>query len=143
MSDLAVTLQDKDDKKAYELSKIIRATSEKSSEFYPYFDEFVGLLTAKSSYVRARGFILCCAQARWDDAGKLKASFHALLTLLYDEKPTVVRQCLGALHEVVLYRPELRGEIRVAVEKIDWITYKDSMSPLIKKDIETLLKMLN
>lgn len=142
MSDIIDALQDKDDKKAYALSREIGAKSAASDEYYSYFDEFAGLLIAKSSYVRTRGFALCCAQARWDESGKLKSTLPAMLALLHDEKPTVVRQCLGALHEVVLYRPELCKEIKKEVETIELSRYKDSMSPLIKKDMDALLKMM-
>ena len=85
-------LQDRDDKKAYAFSKEIRETSSVSDAYYSYFEDFASLLTAKSSYVRSRGFLLCCAQARWDTEGKLETSLPAMVTLLYDEKPTVVRQ---------------------------------------------------
>ena len=34
---------------------------------------FFCLINAKSSYVRTRGFVLCCAQARWDTQGKLQS----------------------------------------------------------------------
>lgn len=65
-----------------------------------------------------------------------------MLALLHDEKPTVVRQYLTALHEVILYRPELHEVIKSEVEKIDVSKCKDSMSPLIKKDIDELLDMI-
>ena len=142
MSNLIDALQDKDDKKAYTLSLEIGAKSAASNEYYSYFDEFAGLITAKSSYVRTRGFALCCAQARWDETGKLKSALPVMLTLLHDEKPTVVRQCLKALHEVALYRPELCEAIKAEIEMIDLSKYKDSMSTLIKKDVDELLKMV-
>ena len=135
-------LQDRDDKKAYAFSKEIRETSAVSDAYYSYFEDFASLLTAKSSYVRSRGFALCCAQARWDTEGKLQNSLPAMVTLLYDEKPTVVRQCLAALHEVVLFRPELSGKLCEAVKKIDLTRYKNTMAPLIKKDADALLKAL-
>ena len=87
-------LQDKDDKKAYELSKEICALSKTSDEYYPYFDDFLSFITAKSSFVRVRGFILCSSQARWDNEGKLEKALPQMLTLLHDKKTTVVRQCL-------------------------------------------------
>ena len=89
--------------------------------------------------MRMRGFTLCCAQARWDTEGKLQKALPVMTALLFDEKPTVVRQCLAALHEVVLFRPELSGEISKAVQKIDLKRYKDSMAPLIRKDMDALL----
>ena len=60
-----------------------------------------------------------------------------MLKLLYDTKPTVVRQCLGALQEVVLYRPELSDKIKEKVKEIDVTKYRDSMSPLIKKEFKS------
>lgn len=136
-------LQDKDDKKAYELAKQIVAASALSDEYYPLFDGFLSMITAESSYVRTRGFSLCCAQARWDTQGKLEKSLPLMLTLLHDVKPTVVRQCLGALHEVVLYRPELCERISAEIQGIDLSGYKDSMAPLIRKDIDELKKILD
>ena len=84
--------------------------------------------------------MLCTA--KWDNDGKILGALDVMLSLLHDEKPTVVRRCLGALHQVVLYRPELWDDIRIAVETIDLSKYKYSMSPLIKKDMDELLKML-
>lgn len=143
MSHLIELLQDKDDKKAYVLSKEIGAKSAISDEYYSYFDDFVGLMFAKSSYVRTRGFTLCCAQARWDEVGKLKNALPNMLTLLHDEKPTVVRQCLSALHEVALYRPELCEDIRKEVETIDLSKDKDSLSPLIQKDMIKIINVIS
>lgn len=141
-TDIIEALKDKNDRKAYALSKEISAKSASSDEYYSCFDGFAGLLSAKSSYVRTRGFALCCAQARWDEEGKLKNAIPDMLALLHDEKPTVVRQCLAALHEVILYRLELREVIKSEAEKIDVSKYKDSMSPLIKKDMDELLNMM-
>lgn len=104
---------------------------------------FFGLLNAKSSYVRVRGFALCCAQARWDKSGKLQTALPAMLALLHGPKPIVVRQCLAALHEVVIYRPELSQAIRAELERIDVTKFKDSMAPLIKKDINELMKLID
>lgn len=136
------TLKDKDHMKAHEFAKEIGAKSTETNEYYEMFDDFAGLLSEKSSYVRTRGFCLICAQARWDIDGKLDGAYNTMSALLNDEKPTVVRQCISALHEVVLYRPELCDRISESLRNIDLSRYKDSMSPLIKKDIDELLKMI-
>lgn len=135
-------LQDKDDKKAYALAKEIGAKSAATDEYYSYFDDFSGLINAKSSYVRTRGFALCCAQARWDTQGKLQNTLPDMLKLLHDDKPTVVRQCLVALHEVALYRPELCKIIVKELQSISLSKYKDSMAPLIQKNIKELQKVV-
>lgn len=98
-----------------------------------YFEDFVSLLTAESSYVRTCAFILCCAQARWDERRKLQNALPVMVKLLYDEKLTVIRHDLSALHEVILFRPELSDEICNAVKNVDLTRYKDSIAPLIKK----------
>ena len=63
--------------------------------------------------------------------------------LLNDPKPSVVRQCLKALQEVVVFRPEMSNRIKEAISKIDVSIYKDSMSPLIIKDINELYRMID
>lgn len=141
-SQIISKLKDKDDKCAYEFAKEIGAKSAESDVYYSLFDDFIAMLGEKSSYVRTRGFCLACAQARWDSKGKFEASFDKLSLLLNDEKPTVVRQCLSALHEVVLFRPELCDRIRDAVMGIELSRYKDSMAPLIRKDAEELLQVM-
>ena len=83
------------------------------------------MIIASSSYVRIRGSSLCCAQARWDTDGKLKNALPSMLSLLHDPKPTVVRQCLGSLHEVKLYHPELSKIIDAEVQTIDLSNHKD------------------
>lgn len=142
MDDIISKLKDKDEKAAYEYSKMIGAESAESDKYLKYVHDFSDMLEDHNSYVRTRAFFLICNQARWADEGQIKEVFERMSNLLYDSKPTVVRQCLGALHEVILYRPEMADAIREAVNRIDVTKYKDSMSPLIKKDIETLLKLI-
>ena len=138
MNDIITRLRDKDDKTAYEFAKQIGIESAQSDKYLVMIPEFVKMLNDKSSYVRTRGFCLICNQARWADDGQIEAVFSEMSNLLYDDKPTVVRQCLAALHEVVLYRPEMTDKIRFAVSKIDFDKYKDSMAHLIEKDIVSM-----
>lgn len=142
MNDIITRLRDKDDKTAYEFAKQIGIESAQSDKYLVMIPEFVKMLNDKSSYVRTRGFCLICNQARWADDGQIEAVFSEMSNLLYDDKPTVVRQCLAALHEVVLYRPEMTDKIKFTVSKMDLSRYKDSMAPLIEKDKNELLKML-
>lgn len=142
MNDVIARLRDKDNKAAYEYVKYIGTESAKSDKYLELIPEFAEMLADKNSYVRTRGFGMICNQARWADAGQIEAVFDEMSALLYDDKPTVVRQCLGALHEVALYRPELADRIHQAVEKIESGRYKDSMSPLIERDIRELEKIL-
>ena len=99
--DVITGLQNKDDKKAYELFQEMAVQSAESDLYYPLFDDFVGLINHDSSYVRTRGFCMACAQSRWDEENKIKNNWDKLKTMLHDEKPIAVRQCLKALQEVV------------------------------------------
>ena len=143
MNDVITRLRDKNEKAAYEYSKQIGAESVESDKYLELIPEFAEMLTDKSSYIRTRGFCLICNQARWANKGQIEEVFDEMTVLLYDEKPTVVRQCLRALHELILYRPEMIDKITLAVSKINLNSYKGSMSPLIEKDRNELLSVSN
>lgn len=142
MNELIEKLTSKDEMSAYEFCKQLVVESAASDKYFCMIDDFASLLAEKKSYHRTRGFGLICVQARWDNEGKIKSVFEKMVPLLNDPKPTVVRQCLASLHEVVLYRPELHAQITAAIKEIDLSKYKDSMSPLIKKDADELLKII-
>ena len=135
-------LTNKDDKKAYEYTKKISVESAKSDKYLDMIPDFAGMLQDQNSYIRTRFFILICNQARWANDGQIKDVYKQMSPLLNDPKPTVVRQCLNALHEVALFRPEMCDDIKKSLSKIDLSIYKDSMVPLIKKDIDELMKVL-
>lgn len=101
------------------------------------------LLDHKKSYVRIRALILCCSQARWDEEGIIAEYLPQMLQLIHDEKPTVVRQSLNALKEIVVFRPELCEAIAAELENMDISVYKDSMVGLIQKDINELKELMN
>lgn len=107
MEEILRKLTDKNDKTAYEFAKQLGVESVESDCYLAMIPMFAELLQDKSSYVRTRAFVLICNQARWANDGQLAVVFDRMLLLLNDPKPTVVRQCLNALHEVALFRPEL------------------------------------
>ena len=109
--DIIAGLQNKKDTEAHQLLLQLEAQSADSDELYGYFDEFLELMKSKSSFVRTRGFRLACAQAKWDVDEKIEKNLDRLLSMLNDQKPTAVRQCLAALHIVVLYKPNLAERI--------------------------------
>lgn len=141
--EILARLKDKDEKAAYAFAKELGAASAQADTYCDMIPAFASLLGEKSSYVRTRAFFLICDQARWDTEGRIAAVFDRMRPLLSDAKPTVVRQCLGALREVLLFRPELGPLIGEAVRGMDLSRYKDSMAPLIKKDRDKLLALLS
>ena len=66
----------------------------------------------------------------------------ALMALFHDAKPTVVRQCLNAAKEIVVFRPELSETINAELNRIDLAGYSDSMVEPIRADIAALKKLI-
>ncbi|MBP0985220.1 MAG: hypothetical protein J6A19_16020 [Oscillospiraceae bacterium] len=136
--DIIEALQSKNNTEAYNLLLKLEAQSAQSNELYDFFGDFVDLLQSKSSFVRVRGFRLACAQARWDTENRIEANLPVLLSMLDDDKPAAVRQCLAALHGALLYKPGLSKAISGKLDRMDLSKYKESMSHLISKDMEEL-----
>lgn len=61
---------------------------------------------------------------------------------LGDEKATAMRQCLAALRQVVVFRPELASRIGEKLDEIDLSKQKESMAPLLQKDVEELRSLM-
>ena len=133
---------DKDDKKAYKQVKKIIEESKISDAYYKYLDDFASLLLDEKSYIRTRAFILCCYQTKWDENRKIETILPEMLKLFHDEKPTVVRQCLKNIKEILRHKPNLSTRIEEELNKIDLTKYSDSMKPLIQKDIDELLELI-
>ena len=136
---LLSTLTAKDTKQAYGALLELERLSEESDDLYPYTERFADMVSDRAWAVRCRSFRLFCKQARWDDDGIIDCCLDRALVILEDEKPTAVRQALAALLDVTPYKRELWPAIRQRVEAIDLMHYKDSMAPLIEKDVQKLL----
>jgi len=140
--DIIAGLQSKDNNEAYQLLLLLERRSRESDELYGCFEDFIGLLKSRNTFVRVRGFRLACAQAPWDTEGKLDRELDTLLNTLDDPKPTAVRQYLPALSVVVRHKPDLRARIGIRLDAMDLSRYKDSMRTLIESDIAALRKLL-
>ena len=132
----------KDTKQSYGAFLELERLLEESDDLYPYRERFADMVSDRAWAVRCRGFRLFCKQARWDDAGVIDRCLDQALTILEDEKPAAVRQALAVLLDVVPYKRELWPAIRQRVEVMDLNRYKDSMAPLIQKDMQTLLNAM-
>lgn len=136
-------LEDKDDKVAYSNLLELEKFTEQSDAIYEYFDIFLEMLDNKKSFIRVRGFRLICKNAKWDKYNKIDDSIDKILQELNDEKPTSVRQCLKAIEEIIMYKPNLKYTIKEKLLKINYLNYKDSMQSLIFKDVEKILMLIN
>ena len=106
----------------------IESSIDESEMLYEYFDDIKKMLLDEKSYIKMRGFRIIC---------KL-----SLLQVLDDEKPTIVRLCLSSLNNLLLYKIDLSEKVENKLKNMNLLKYKDSMQPLIKKDIDCILKQL-
>lgn len=139
---LLSTLRAKDTRQAYGAFLELERLSEETDDLYPFTGQFAEMASDEAWAVRCRGFRLFCKQARWDADGVIDRCLDRALAILEDEKPTAVRQALAALLDVVPYKRELWPVIRGRLETMDLTRYKDSMAPLIQKDMQTLLNAM-
>lgn len=132
-------LTNSDDKFAYRCLTQLEQESESSAAVYPYFDLFAKMLDNSKSYVRARGLLLICANAKWDVDYKIDEAIDKLLRHITDGKPITARQCIKALPLLAKHKPELQEDIVRALHSANILRYKDSMQPLVAKDIQKAL----
>lgn len=127
---------------SYFLLKLVYEENAKSNRYYSCFDDFLKMICGKSSFTRMRGFGLCSSLAKWDVENKIDRHLEEMLVLLEDEKPATVRVALSCIGEIVRYKPYLAAVIQKNLERIDCSRYKDSMAPLIRRDIVRVSKLI-
>lgn len=141
--ELLATLTGSDNRQAYAALQDLEAISRKSDQLLVKMPVFAEMVTSKRSFVRVRGFRLLCQQAKWDQEGELACLLPVALAILADSKPTVLRQALAALHEVVKAKPQLRQLIVQQTAAIDCSKFnQETMAPLIEKDIAELQQLI-
>ena len=140
---LVQALTGSNDRYAYACLKELLMQSENSDAVFAYFDQFAAMISAQNSYQRTRGLLLIAANAQWDTEGKVQEVLPGYLRHITDEKPITARQCIKALPEIAAAKPRLIPKIRTALESADLTGYRDSMQPLILKDIVSALRQLS
>lgn len=140
--DIIAKLTSKDDKYACALAERIISESQESNAWYVYFEEFSSLLNHPKSYVRNRMLFILAANAQWDDENRFDLIIDDFILHITDEKPITARQCIIALAQVGQAKPQYIPVILSALHTADLSKYKDSMRPLIEKDILQTVQML-
>lgn len=143
MNDIIQMLTAKEDKVACEYAEKIISESRENDKWYEYFDEFASLLDHPNSFVRNRVLYILAANVRWDDKNKFADILPKYLSHITDVKPITARQCVKALSEVGQSKPQLIPDIVKALQKADLSSYRDSMRPLIEKDIRETIEKIN
>ena len=139
---IAAKLTAKDDKYACAFADKIISESQETDEWYEYFDDFASLLDHPKSLVRNRVLHILAANAQWDEDNRFDSILADYLTHITDEKPITARQCVKALAQVGLAKPQYIPEILLHMRSADLSKYKESMRPLIEKDIAETEKIL-
>ncbi len=125
----------RDDKYACALADKIMLESQETDEWYEYFDDFASLLNHPKSFVRNRALHILAANAQWDEENRFDSIISDFLAHITDEKPITARQCIKALAKVGSAKPQYIPAILSCLQSADLSKYKDSMRPLIEKDI--------
>ena len=142
MRDIIVKLTATDDKYACAIADKIISESQYTDEWYEYFDEFASLLNHPKSLVRNRVLYILAANVQWDDENRFDAIIPDYLAHVTDEKPITARQCIKALAQVGVAKPQYIPRILLCLREADLSKYKDSMRPLIEKDMAETEKIL-
>lgn len=100
------------------------------------------MLLDERSYIKMRGFKIICKLSKWDKENKINKIIDSLLQVLDDKKPTIVRQCLSSINNLLLYKKNLSEKVENKLKNMDLSKYKDSMKPLIQKDINYIINKL-
>ena len=135
-------LTSKDDKLACAIADKIISESLATDKWYDFFDEFALLLDHPKSLVRNRAMYILAANARWDEENRFDAIISGFLTHITDEKPITARQCIKVLAQVGSAKPQYITRILSCLEDADLSKYRDSMRPLIEKDIAETERIL-
>ena len=132
----------KDDKYTSAVAERIISESQDTDKWYEYYDDFASLLNHPKSLVRNRVLYILAANAQWDDENRFDAILDDYLTHVTDEKPITARQCIKALAQVGKAKPQYIEKIMDYLHSTDLTKYKDSMHPLIEKDMAGTEKAL-
>jgi len=96
----------------------------------------------KISLVRNRVIAVLAANTKGTSSERFGPLLDELLRHITDEKPITARQCIQAMPEIAEAHPSMIPRIRQALENADLTGSRDSMQPLLSKDIATVLKRL-
>ena len=132
----------KDDKFPCAFAEKIISESRETDAWYEYFGSFASLLNHPKSLVRNRVLRILAANAQWDEENRFDFIIDDYITHITDEKPITARQCVKALAQIGMAKPQYIPKIIACFRNADLAKYKDSMRPLIEKDMADTEKAL-
>lgn len=139
---ITARLTAKDDKAACAFADRIISESLETDKWYEHFDEFAALLSHPKSLVRNRAIYILAANAGWDEDCRFDGIMDEFLSHITDEKPITARQCIKALAQIGAAKPRYIPRILSCLRNADLSKYRDSMRPLIEKDVAETERIL-
>ena len=79
LEDLICSLRSSKPSQGYRAFQQLLEIGRDSDVLSGYLEEFLSLSEGKNSYLRTRGLLLLCANAKWDSAGKINAALERIL----------------------------------------------------------------
>lgn len=140
--ELIEILTSKDNKSTYRSFCEIISLSEKSNEFYPYFDSVIILMENKNSGVRIRTLTFLIINSEWDTDNKTDEIFPLILKHINDTNAIVSRKCIGLMPTLAQNKPYIIPDIINSLYKCNTDIYKESMASLITRDIKASLNKI-
>ena len=135
-------LSEKDDKIRYQALLLLQNRSLHNKDVYPFWDIFKNKLRSENSYQRSIGLMLIANNSKWDDENKLDDTIDNYLSLLDDEKPITVRQCIQALSDIIPYKSQMHHKIANRLMSINISDIKETMRKLTLIDILNILILI-
>lgn len=135
-------LSEKDDKIRYQAFLLLQYRSQSFNDVYPFWDDFRIKLKNNNSYQRSIGLMLIAENAKWDLESKLEDSIDEYLSLLKDEKPITIRQCIQSLGKIVPYKQNLNNRIADKLISFNITGIKETIRKSILIDILSVLAII-
>lgn len=132
----------KDDNIRYQAFLLLQSRSMFFDDVYPFWDTFREKLKSDNSYQRSIGLMLVAENTKWDAQNRMEETIDEYLTLLNDEKPITIRQCIQVLGKVVPFKPGLNKKIVGKLISFDLMAVKETMRKSILLDILNVLLII-
>ncbi len=132
----------KGDKIRYQAFLLLQNRSISFADVYPYWDTFRNKLKSDNSYQRSIGLMLIAENVKWDTENRIADTIDEYLTLLNDEKPITVRQCIQGLEKIASDKPSLNDKIASKLISFSLMAIKETMRKSILLDIINVLLLI-
>lgn len=142
ISRLVEILNVKEDNLRYQAFLLLKNRSMFFNDVYPYWDDFRNKLSSANSYQRSIGLMLISENAKWDQENKIEVTIDDYLSLIHDEKPITIRQCIQGLENIILSKPNVSQRIASELVSLQLATIKETMRKSVLLDILNILLLI-